>query len=137
MLNNVNIQGRLTNNPELKTSGSGVNFTNFSIACQRDFKNVSGEREIDFYDVTAWRGLAEYVARNFSKGQMCIISGRLQTRTWQDKDGKNHKSVDIVAENVYFCDSKREPQNNSGTTTQKQTMDGFAPIAEEDGELPF
>lgn len=134
MLNHIVIMGRLTRDPELKTTNSGIPVVSFSIAVDRDFADKeSGERGVDFIDVTAWRHTAEFVSRYFTKGRMAVISGRLQTRNWTDKDGNKRKSVEIVAENVYFGDSKR---SDSETTAQSATSD-FAPIEGEDEGLPF
>lgn len=102
MLNHVDIMGRLTRDPELKKTNTGISVTSFTIACDRDKEHT------DFIDCIAWRNTAEFVCRNLSKGRMAIISGRLQVRDWTDKDGKNRKAVEIVADNVFFGDSKKE-----------------------------
>lgn len=134
MLNHIVIMGRLTRDPELKTTNSGVPVVSFSIAVDRDFADKeSGERGVDFIDVVAWRHTAEFVSRYFTKGRMAVISGRLQTRNWTDKDGNKRKAVEIVADNVYFGDSKR---NDSETTVPSAPSD-FAPIEGEDEGLPF
>lgn len=109
----------------------------FSIAVDRDFADKeSGERGVDFIDVTAWRHTAEFVSRYFTKGRMAVVSGRLQTRNWTDKDGNKRKAVEIVADNVYFGDSKR---NDSETTAPSSTAapSDFAPIEGDDEGLPF
>lgn len=134
MLNHIAIMGRLTRDPELKTTNSGIPVVSFSIAVDRDFADKeSGERGVDFVDVTAWRHTAEFVSRYFTKGRMAVVSGRLQTRNWTDKDGNKRKAVEIVADDVYFGDSKR---NDSETTAQSAPSD-FAPIEGEDEGLPF
>lgn len=134
MLNHITIMGRLTRDPELKTTNSGIPVVSFSIAVDRDFADKeSGERGVDFIDVTAWRHTAEFVSRYFTKGRMAVISGRLQTRNWTDKDGNKRKAVEIVADNVYFGDSKR---NDSETTSPAAPSD-FAPIEGDDEGLPF
>lgn len=134
MLNHIVIMGRLTRDPELKTTNSGISVVSFSLAVDRDFADKeSGERGVDFIDVTAWRHTAEFVSRYFTKGRMAVISGRLQTRNWTDKDGNKRKAVEIVADNVYFGDSKR---NDSETTSPAAPSD-FAPIEGEDEGLPF
>lgn len=134
MLNHITIMGRLTRDPELKTTNSGVPVVSFSLAVDRDFADKeSGERGVDFVDVTAWRHTAEFVSRYFTKGRMAVVSGRLQTRNWTDKDGNKRKAVEIVAENVYFGDSKR---NDSETAAPSAPSD-FAPIEGEDEGLPF
>lgn len=108
MLNHITIMGRLCANPELRITQSGVSVTSFRIAVERDYTNQDNERETDFFDVTAWRGTAEIVCNYFTKGRMIAIDGRLATQSWTDRDGKNRVTVGIVAENVYFADSKRE-----------------------------
>ena len=134
MLNHITIMGRLTRDPELKTTNSGIPVVSFSIAVDRDFADKeSGERGVDFIDVVAWRHTAEFVSRYFTKGRMAVVSGRLQTRNWTDKEGGKRKAVEIVADNVYFCDSKR---NDSETAAPSAPSD-FAPIEGDDEGLPF
>lgn len=107
MLNNINIAGRLTKDPELRVTTSGVSVCSFSIAVDRDFKNSAGERETDFFEVTAWRGTADFIAQHFKKGRAIIINGRLTSEMYENpQDGIKRKFVKIVAENVYFGDSK-------------------------------
>ena len=108
MLNKIVIMGRLTRDPELRRTQSGTAVTSFSIACDRDFKSQSGEKETDFIDVVAWRQTAEFVCKYFAKGRMAIAEGRLQIRDWKDRDGNNRRSAEVVADNVYFGDSKRD-----------------------------
>lgn len=113
MLNKIIIMGRLTRDPELRRTGSGTAVTSFSLAVDRDFKSQSGEKETDFIDVVAWRSTAEFVSKYFTKGRMAVVSGRLQIRQWTDKDGNNRRSAEIVADNVYFGDSKRDSDGAS------------------------
>lgn len=127
MLNRIVIMGRLTRNPELRRTAQGTAVTSFRLACDRDFKGQNGEKGTDWIDVVAWKTTAEFVTKYFSKGRMALVEGRLQSREWTDKDGKKREAVEVVAENVYFGDSKRE---------EKQPED-FDEIDEEDGELPF
>lgn len=109
MLNHIVIMGRLTRDPELRRTGSGVAVTSFSVAVDRDFSNKeSGERETDFIDCVAWRSTGEFVAKYFQKGSMAVVSGRLQMRSWTDKEGNKRRSAEVVADNVYFGDSKRD-----------------------------
>lgn len=138
MLNHINIMGRLTRDPELRRTGSGVAVASFTIACDRDFGN-NGEKETDFVDIVAWRNTAEFVDKYFSKGRMAVVSGRLQIRGWTDKDGNKRKNAEIVADNVYFGDSKSDNsnQNNGFTGFVKADKGNFAPIEEPDAELPF
>lgn len=106
MLNHIVIMGRLIKDPELRRTGSGLPVASFSIACDRDYKSDSGERETDFVDVVAWRSTAEFVSKYFAKGRTAVVSGRLQIRAWTDKDGNKRRTAEIVADNVYFGDSK-------------------------------
>ena len=107
MLNKIFIMGRLTRDPELRRTQSGTAVTSFSLAVDRDFKSQSGEKETDFIDVVAWRSTAEFVAKYFTKGRMAVVEGRLQIRDWKDREGNNRRSAEVVADNVYFGDSKR------------------------------
>ena len=133
MLNQVCVAGRLTADPELRRTQSGVSVVTFSVACGRDYTGRSGERETDFVDIVAYRSTAEFVSKYFSKGRMAIVSGRLQTRNWTDKDGGKRKSVEIVADNVYFGDSKKD--TNGGYPTP--APGGFEPVEEDDPDLPY
>ena len=109
MLNHITIMGRLTRDPELRRTGSGTAVASFSVAVDRDFgKNENGEKETDFIDCVAWRNTAEYISKYASKGRMVVVSGRLQIRGWTDKDGNKRRSAEVVADNVYFADSKRD-----------------------------
>ena len=149
MLNKIVIMGRLTRDPELRRTQSGTAVTSFSLAVDRDFKSQSGEKETDFIDVVAWRSTAEFVAKYFTKGRMAVVEGRLQIRDWKDKDGNNRRSAEVVADNIYFGDSKREGGSDyaapaygapTGYAAPAAPMGGrsdFAEIGEEDGELPF
>ena len=109
MLNHITIMGRLTRDPELRRTGSGVAVASFTLAVDRDFgKNDNGERETDFIDCVAWRQTGEFVSKYFTKGRMAVVSGRLQIRSWNDKDGNKRRTAEVVADNVYFGDSKRD-----------------------------
>lgn len=112
MLNRITLMGRLTRDPEERLTSSGVHVTNFSIAVDRDFKSDNGEKETDFIDCVAWRHTAEFVSKYFEKGQMAVVSGRLQIRQWTDKEGNNRRTAEVVADNVYFGESKRDKQAN-------------------------
>ena len=112
MLNKIFIMGRLTRDPELRRTQNGTAVTSFSVAVDRDFKSrESGEKATDFIDVVAWRQTAEFVCQYFTKGRMAVVEGRLQIRDWKDKDGNNRRSAEVVADNIYFGDSKRDGQN--------------------------
>lgn len=140
MLNKIIIMGRMTRDPELHRTNSGTAVTSFSLAVDRDFKDKqTGEKETDFLDVTCWRNTAEFVSKYFSKGRMAVVEGRLQIRTWE-KDGQKHRNAEIVADNVYFADS-RSDGNQAGFKPAGEPVsvypgEGFAEI-EGDGELPF
>ena len=133
--------GRLTIDPELRRTGSGTAVTSFSMACDRDFKSQSGDKETDFIEVVAWKNTAEFVSKYFSKGRMAVVEGRLQIRDWTDKDGGKRRSAEVVADNVYFADSKRSESNDNQkenfNALSGRVSDDFVPISEEDGELPF
>ena len=161
MLNHIVIMGRLTRDPELRRTGSGVAVASFSLAVDRDFGNrESGERETDFIDCVAWRQTGEFVSKYFAKGRMAVVSGRLQIRTWTDKDGNKRRSAEVVADNVYFGDSKRDGDNsassyggnayggNSYSTPAAPSYGGysapasapasdFAMLEDDDAQLPF
>ena len=109
MLNQIIIMGRLTRDPELRRTGSGLAVASFTLAVDRDYSSKEGgEKETDFIDCVAWRNTGEFVAKHFTKGQMAAVSGRLQIRSWTDKDGGKRRTAEIVADNVYFADSKRD-----------------------------
>ena len=141
MLNKIIIMGRLTRDPELRRTGSGTAVTSFSMACDRDFKSQSGDKETDFIEVVAWKNTAEFVSKYFSKGRMAVVEGRLQIRDWTDKDGGKRRSAEVVADNVYFADSKRSESNDNQkenfNALSGRLSDDFVPIIEEDGEIPF
>ena len=114
MLNHIVIMGRLVRDPELRRTGSGVAVTSFTLAVDRDFgKNENGERETDFIDCVAWRQTGEFVSKYFTKGSMIVVSGRLQIRGWTDKDGNKRRTAEVVADNVYFGESKRSSEGGS------------------------
>ena len=139
MLNHIDIIGRLTKDPEMRRTGSGVAVTSFTIACDRDF-GQNGEKETDFIDVTCWRNTAEFVSKYFTKGRMAVVSGRLQIRNWTDKDGKNRRSAEVVADNVYFGDSKKDDSNRPNTQNYEPysaPLQDYAVVDGDDSELPF
>ena len=108
MLNQIVLMGRLTRDPELRRTGSGVAVASFTLAVDRDFAAQGAEKETDFVDIVAWRNTAEFVSRFFTKGRMAVVTGRLQIRNWTDKEGNKRRSAEVVADNVYFGDSKRD-----------------------------
>ena len=126
MLNKITIMGRLTRDPELRRTQSGVAVTGFTLAVDRDF----GDKETDFIDCVAWKNTAEFVSKYFSKGRMAIVSGRLQMREWEDKDGKKRKTAEVVADSVYFGDSKTNIEDIPAKVAEPVEI-------EDDGDLPF
>ena len=109
MLNHIVIMGRFTRDPELRRTGSGIAVASFTVAVDRDFKSGnSNEKEVDFIDCVAWRNTGEFVGKYFTKGRMAVVSGKLQIRSWTDKDGNKRRTAEVVADNVYFADSKSE-----------------------------
>ena len=125
MLNHIVIMGRLTRDPELRRTGSGIAVASFTVAVDRDFGNrESGEKETDFIDCVAWRQTGEFVSKYFTKGSMIVVSGRLQIRSWNDKDGNKRRTAEVVADNVYFGDSKRD--NDGGSSYGGNTYGGNA-----------
>ena len=163
MLNKIIIMGRLTRDPELRHTQSGTAVASFSLAVDRDFKNQNGEKETDFIDVVAWRNSAEFVSRYFTKGRMAVVEGRLQIRPWEDRQGNKRRSAEVVADNVYFGDSKKDGDSSSYGGGYAQQGGGsynggygdrqapapqaggyppsdygsFTEMDEDDGELPF
>ena len=142
MLNKVVIMGRFTKDPELRRTGSGTAVTSFSLACDRDFKSQSGDKETDFIEVVAWKNTAEFVSKYFSKGRMAVVEGRLQIRDWTDKAGNKRTTAEVVADSVYFADSKRsesnENQKENFNALSGRLSDDFVPALNDDtSELPF
>ena len=114
MLNHITIMGRLTRDPELRRTGSGIAVASFTVAVDRDFGGRDGgEKETDFIDCVAWRQTGEFVSKYFTKGRMIVVSGRLQIRSWTDKDGNKRRTAEVVADNCYFGDSKRDSEGGS------------------------
>ncbi|MBR3949134.1 MAG: single-stranded DNA-binding protein [Oscillospiraceae bacterium] len=125
MLNHIVIMGRLTRDPELRRTGSGIAVASFTVAVDRDFGGRDGgEKETDFIDCVAWRQTGEFVSKYFAKGRMIVVSGRLQIRSWTDKDGNKRRTAEVVADNVYFGDSKRD--NDGGNAYGGNTYGGNA-----------
>ena len=154
MLNHITIMGRLTRDPELRRTGSGIAVASFSLAVDRDFSpRDGGERETDFIDCVAWRQTGEFVSKYFTKGSMAVVSGRLQIRGWTDKDGNKRRTAEVVADNVYFGDSKREGDNGGssyggnaysapapsygGYSAPSSPASDFAMLDDDDAQLPF
>jgi single-strand DNA-binding protein len=133
-LNHITIMGRLTKDVELRRTPSGVAVASFTLAVDRDFKEKGGEKETDFIECVAWRNTAEFMDKHFSKGRVAVVSGRLQIRSWQDKDGNKRKTAEVVAENVYFGDSKPTGNNFDAPAN---TGSEFPVIDFGDEQLPF
>lgn len=148
MLNKIILQGRCGSDPELRKTPSGLDVSTVNLAVDRDFKDKSnGKAATDWIPVIAWNGTAIFLSKYFTKGRMAVVEGRLQIRDWTDKDGNKRRSAEVVADNVYFGDSKRDdaPAYNApaygaptgGTPKPVNAHTDFAEIGEEDGELPF
>jgi len=159
MLNHIVLMGRLTRDPELRYTGSNIPVATFRIAVDRDFgKGENGERATDFIDIVAWRQTGEFVSKYFTKGSMAVVSGRLQMRDWTDRDGNKRTSAEVVADNVYFGDSKKSRDDGEGSygnsyggrqdsyrtaparsfEQAQSTASAFQAIDDaDDGELPF
>lgn len=154
MLNHIVLMGRLTRDPELRRTGSGISVASFTLAVDRDFASKdareSGERETDFIDIVAWRSTADFVSRYFTKGRMAVVTGRLQIRNWTDKEGNKRRSAEVVADNVYFGDSKRDAEAGAapsygqggysqsyGAAPAPAPSSDFAMLEGDDAELPF
>ena len=150
MLNHITIMGRFVRDPEMRRTGSGIAVTSFTLAVDRDFKSGnSGEKEVDFIDCVAWRQAGEFVSKYFSRGRMAVVSGRLQIRSWTDKDGNKRRTAEVIADNVYFADSKTEaasaaPQSsapaNYGTpaySAPNYPASDFQMLEDDDAQLPF
>ena len=132
MLNHITIMGRLTRDPELRRTGSGIAVASFTLAVDRDFApKDGGDRECDFIDCVAWRQTGEFVSKYFTKGRMAVVSGRLQIRGWTDKDGNKRRTAEVVADNVYFGDSKRD--SDSGSSYSGRNSYGSAPAPAQSG----
>ena len=158
MLNHITIMGRLTRDPELRRTGNGTAVASFTLAVDRDFApRDGGERETDFIDCVAWRQTGEFVSKYFTKGRMAVVSGRLQIRSWTDKEGNKRRTAEVVADNVYFGDSKRDDQGGSsysgnsygnygsapaapaygGYSAPSAPASDFAMLSDDDAQLPF
>ena len=140
-LNIIVLQGRLVRDPEMRTTQSGVAVASFTLAVDRDFSGRDGgEKQTDFIDCTAWRHTAEFVSKYFSKGRMAVVSGRLQIDNYTDNDGNKRKSAKVVADNIYFGDSKKDGAAGSQSddaASFTSAPSGFVPVDVDSGELPF
>ena len=158
MLNHITIMGRLVRDPELRRTGSGIAVASFTVAVDRDFGGRDGgEKETDFIDCVAWRQTGEFVSKYFTKGRMIVVSGRLQIRSWNDKDGNKRRTAEVVADNCYFGDSKRDGDSMGsfggntyggnaygapapsygGYSAPAAPASDFAMLEDDDAQLPF
>ena len=155
MLNHITVMGRLTRDPELRKTGSGISVANFTVAVDRDFGGQDGKKETDFIDCVAWRATADFVSKYFPKGKMAVVSGRLQIRSYTDKDGNKRKAAEVVADNVYFGDGKNASGgilggavSQDGYQTAEQYLqqnygvsavpaDDYSMLTDDDNMLPF
>ena len=154
MLNHITIMGRLTRDPELRRTGSGIAVASFTVAVDRDFGGRDGgEKETDFIDCVAWRQTGEFVSKYFTKGRMIVVSGRLQIRSWTDKDGNKRRTAEVIVDNVYFGDSRRDgdggfssnaygveapaPSYGSYSAPSGAPASDFAMLDDDDAQLPF
>ena len=128
MLNKIVLMGRFTKEPELRATGTGTSVTSFTIACDRDFKGQNGERETDFINCVAWRQTAEFICNYFKKGSMAIVEGSLQTRPYEDAEGKKRTATEVVVNNIYFGESKKE---------EAPTITPDNVLMADDSDLPF
>ena len=144
MLNHITIMGRLTRDPELRRTAAGIAVASFTVAVDRDYVPDGQERETDFIDCVAWRNTGEFVSKYFSKGSMIVASGRLQIRSWTDKEGNKRRTAEVVADNAYFGEAKKSSSESSGYTgfvkneyaAPTPTQD-FAVLDDDDAQLPF
>lgn len=152
MLNHIILMGRLTRDPELRRTGTGTAVASFTLAVDRDFGNrETGEKDTDFIDIVVWRSTAEFVSKYFTKGRMAVVSGRLQIRNWTDKEGNKRRSAEVVADNVYFGDSRRDGDGSGSfgggnfapfpgepaAPAAPASVGDFAMLEEDDSQLPF
>ena len=140
MLNKIFIMGRLTRDPELRRTQNGTAVTSFTLAVDRDFKNADGTKETDFIDCVVWRQTAEFVSKYFTKGRMAVVEGRLQIRDWQDKDGNKRRNAGVIADNVYFGDSRSDNAPGSYQAAKAPVnvdAEDFVEVEDDDSDLPF
>lgn len=142
MLNKIVIMGRLTRDPEYRTTATGTSVVNFSVAVDRDFPGQTGEKETDFIDCVAWKHTAEFVTKYFAKGSMAVVAGRLQVRSWTDKDGNKRRTAEVVADSVYFGESKRSDSGAGthaapGYSAPAIPASNFSVLEGPDENLPF
>ena len=136
MLNHIVIMGRLTRDPELRHTNNGTAVASFTLAVDRDFSGKDGgEKETDFIDCVAWRNTADFISKYFTKGRMAVVSGRLQVRKWKNNEGENRYSTEVIADHVYFGDSKKETSGSGNEPQYAPGGTGFEDLEDED--CPF
>lgn len=127
MLNTVALMGRLTADPELRYTGSNIPVTSFTLAVERDFKSGNGEKQTDFINIVAWRNTAEFVSKWFRKGQLMAVTGAIQTRKYQDRDGNNRTAVEVVADHAYFAEGRRDTEGRQADNRQATSAQASQP----------
>ena len=136
MLNKVSLQGRLVADPELRHTQQGTPVASYRLAVDRDYKSKdSNAQNADFVNIVSWRNTAEFVSRYFTKGRMMLVEGRLQMRSYTDKDGNRRVAAEVVTDNVHFADSRKDGSNNEDGSLQESA--GFEELTDDDGDLPF
>lgn len=136
MLNKVFLQGQLVADPELRHTQQGTPVASYRLAVERDYKSKDQKgQDTDFVNIVSWRNTAEFVSRYFAKGRMMLVEGRLQMRSYTDKDGNKRVAAEVVTDNVHFADSRKDGSNNADGSLQESA--GFDELADDDGDLPF
>lgn len=130
MLNHIVLMGRLTRDPELRHTGSGISVASFTLAVDQDYKSQNGDRGVDFIPIVAWRNTAEFAEKYFEKGQMAIVSGRLTSRRYEDKNGNKRTAYEVAADHIYFAGSKQKSETDAAPQI-------FNDLPDDDGDLPF
>jgi single-strand DNA-binding protein len=141
-MNKAILMGRLTRDPEMRTTSGQVSVCTFTLAVDRRFKSANGERQADFIPIVAWRQQAEFASKYFRKGSRMIVVGSIQTRSWDDTEGKRHNTTEVIADEIYFADSKKSDSGYEGPSTTPSPApapsgDGFFPGPDDDTALPF
>lgn len=136
MLNHIVLMGRLTRDPELRRTQSGIAVASFTLAVDQDYKAQDGDRGVDFINIVAWRGTAEFAQKYFEKGQMAVVSGRLSTRNYEDKNGNKRTAYEVVASNIYFGSSK-QGTDSGGRFSAPYGGSGFSMLEDDDPDLPY
>jgi single-strand DNA-binding protein len=136
-MNKFQFMGRLTKDPEVRMTSNNTQVTSFTIAVNRRFADQNGERKADFFNLTSFGKLAEFVSKYYTKGQQVLVEGRIQNRTWDDQNGQKRYATDFILENAYFADSRREGGANNGMEIPSSSSDGEFITIDDTEELPF